>query len=366
MNRRRFCRNIAAVALPLSAPQLFARDENSVSVRYPSEPIADVHMHLLGSNPANGCFLSKRFQKSFALKFSRLFVNFGSGATPEEQDRAYVNRLMNMIAELPDSWRGVLLAMDGIYDSSGHLDLVETLFLIPNDYILSVASKNEKLVPGASINPYRKDALYELERVASLGAVVVKWIPNTMGIDPSEKRIVPFYRRLNELEMTLLTHTGTEYAVGGVVDQKLGNPRLLQLPLEEGVTVIAAHCASGGGDSNGPYFRQFLQMLDENPNLYGDISGLSLMHKSSSLRHLIRNPHYFDRLCYGSDFPLYYTPATSPFYFLGLISVSKAMKLQRIENDLLRDVSTLMELNAPQPFFGRGFEVVKKLKTAGS
>ena len=271
-----------------------------------------------------------------------------------------------MIAELPDSWRGVLLAMDSIYDSSGQLDLGETLFLIPNDYILSVASETEKLVPGASVNPYRKDALYELERVASLGAAVVKWIPNTMGIDPSDKQIVPFYQRLNELEMVLLTHAGTEYAVGGAVDQKLGNPRLLQLPLEEGVTVIAAHCASGGGNSNGPYFRQFLQMLDDFPNLYGDISGLSLLHKSSSLRHLIRNPHYFNRLCYGSDFPLYYTPATSPFYFLGLISVLKALELQRIENDLLRDISTLMELNAPQPFFRRGFEVVEKLRTAGS
>ena len=366
MNRRRFFRNLAAVTLPLAVPRLFSRDEDPAGVHLPSGPIADVHVHLLGSNPDNGCFLSKRFQRSFALKFSRLFVDFGSGETPEEQDRAYVNRLMDLIAKLPDSWRGVLLAMDGIYDSSGQLDFGETLFLIPNDYVLSVASETEKLVPGASINPYRKEALYELERVASLGAAVVKWIPNTMGIDPSDKRIVPFYRRLNELEMALLTHTGTEYAVGGAVDQKLGNPLLLQLPLEEGVTVIAAHCASGGGDSNGPYFRQFLNMIDDFPNLYGDISGLSLLHKSSSLRHLIRNPHYFDKLCYGSDFPLYYTPATSPLYFLGLISMSKALELQKIDNDLLRDVSTLMELNAPQPFFRRGFEVVKKLSTAGS
>jgi hypothetical protein len=44
----------------------------------------------------------------------------------------------------------------------------------------------------------------------------------------------------------------------------------------------------------------------------------------------------------------------------------KALELQRIENDLLRDISTLMELNAPQPFFRRGFEVVEKLRTASS
>ena len=345
----------------LAITPIFFRSQKEV-IHYPQQPIADVHVHLLGSSSANGCYLSDRFQNSFAVRFSRLFTDLGDGDTPEARDRAYVDRMLKLIAELPDNWRGILLPMDGIYDSSGELDLNSTLFLIPNDYALSIAAESNKLVPASSINPGRKDAIDELERVADSGAVIVKWIPNTMGINPSDKSILPFYRKMKELSLTLLSHTGTEYAVGGAVDQTLGNPQLLRLPLDEGLNIIAAHCASGGGDVNGSYFSQFLGMVDDFPNLYGDISGLSMLHKVSSLRHLIRNPHYFDKLCYGSDFPLYYKPATSPFYFLGLLSISTAMALEKIDNDFQRDIATL---SAPAQFFGRGCDVVKELKEVG-
>ena len=361
MNRRRFLSTFAGGVAPLAFPPVFRRSTDEI-IQFPKQPIADVHVHLLGSSPVNGCYLSSRFQNSFAVRFSQLFTNLGDGDTPDARDRAYVDRLLRLISELPDNWRGILLPMDGIYDASGDLDLNSTLFLIPNDYVLSVAGESEKLVPAASVNPHRKDAIDELERVAALGAVVVKWIPNTMGIDPSDKSILPFYRKMKQLNLTLLSHTGTEYAVGGAVDQTLGNPQLLRLPLDEGLNIIAAHCASGGGDSNGSYFSQFLGMVDDFPNLYGDISGLSMLHKVASLRHLIRIPHYFEKLCYGSDFPLYYTPATSPFYFLGLLSISTAMALEKIPNDLQRDIATLTTLSAPEQFFGRGYEVINGLK----
>lgn len=342
-------------------PKILFRSQSEI-MNYPKIPIVDVHVHLLGSSPSNGCYVSNSFQRSLAVRFSRFFVDFGNGDTPEKQDRAYVKRMHRLISHLPDNWRGILLPMDGVYDSSGELDIDSTLFLISNDYVLSVAEKSEKLIPASSINPYRKGAIEELERVASKGAVVVKWIPNTMGINPSDKTIVPFYRKMKDLGVTLLTHTGTEYAVGGVVDQKLGNPEHLRLPLDIGINVIAAHCASGGGDSNGSYFSQFLMMLNNFPNLYGDISGLSLLHKSSSLRYLIKNPQYFEKLCYGSDFPLYYTPAASPLYFLGLIPFAKIIQLEKIENNFLRDISTLMTLPIPDKLFGRGYEAISRMQ----
>ena len=39
---------------------------------------------------------------------------------------------------------------------------------------------------GASVNPTRKDALDELERVAALGAVLNKVLPNAMVFDPAD------------------------------------------------------------------------------------------------------------------------------------------------------------------------------------
>tara|TARA_B100000700_G_scaffold331784_2_gene468633 strand:+ start:32625 stop:33725 length:1101 start_codon:yes stop_codon:yes gene_type:complete len=361
LNRRRFLNYCAGTITPLILPSILPLYKSN-EIIYPKIPIVDVHVHLLGSSPLNGCYVSKRFQKSFAVRMSRFFIDFGKGKTPQEEDEKYVDRLLRLVSELPDSWRGILLPMDGVYDSSGALDYNKTLFFISNDYSLTVATKSGKLISASSINPYRKDAIFELERVSSLGAVLVKWIPNTMGINPSDNKLITFYKKMKDLNMTLLTHTGTEHAVGGAIDQTFGNPKHLILPLEEGVNVVAAHCASGGGDSNGSYFSQFLDMLNIFPNLYGDISGLSLLHKTSSLKHLIKNPHYFEKLCYGSDFPLYFTPATSPFYFLGLISFGKAMKLGRIENDLSRDISTLVTLSVPNNFFGRGYKAIPKIQ----
>ena len=103
-------------------------------------------------------------------------------------------------------------------------------------------------------------------------------------------------------------------------------------------------------------------MLNKFPNLYCDISGLSLLHKSSSLKHLIKNPHYFEKLCYGSDFPLYYTPAASPLYFLGLIPFAKIFQLENIENNFLRDIFTLMTLSIPDKLFGRGYEAISRMQ----
>ena len=181
MNRRHFFTPFTGSMTSLAITPIFFRSQKEV-IHYPQQPIADVHVHLLGSSSANGCYLSDRFQNSFDVRFSRLFTDLGDGDTPEARDRAYVDRMLKLIAELPDNWRGILLPMDGIYDSSGELDLNSTLFLIPNDYALSIAAESNKLVPASSINPGRKDAIDELERVADSGAVIVKWIPNTLSL----------------------------------------------------------------------------------------------------------------------------------------------------------------------------------------
>ena len=104
--------------------------------------------------------------------------------------------------------------------------------------------------PVVSVNPYRQDALDELERGAKRGARLVKWLPNAIGIDPADDLCDAFYRRMNELNLILLSHGGEEKAVEAEEDQKLGNPLLLRRPLEVGVKVIVAHCAGLGDNEN--------------------------------------------------------------------------------------------------------------------
>ena len=58
--------------------------------------------------------------------------------------------------------------------------------------------------------------------------------------------IEPFYRKMKEHDIILLSHGGKEQAVEAEEDQELGNPLRLRKPLDMGVRVIIAHAASLG------------------------------------------------------------------------------------------------------------------------
>ena len=67
--------------------------------------------------------------------------------------------------------------------------------------------------PVISLHPYRPDAIDELDRWGKAGVKYIKWLPNAMGMDPANKAIEPFYRKMKEHNMILLSHGGEEQAV---------------------------------------------------------------------------------------------------------------------------------------------------------
>ena len=72
---------------------------------------------------------------------------------------------------------------------------------------------------------------------------MVKVLPNTQQFDPANARYRAFYRAMAQRNVPLLSHVGYEFSLIGK-DQSVGDPNRLRLPLEEGVTVIAAHACS--------------------------------------------------------------------------------------------------------------------------
>ena len=65
---------------------------------------------------------------------------------------------------------------------------------MPNDYVLSVAEEFPHVfLPVVSVHPYREDAIEELERCYKRGSRMVKWLPNAMGIDPSNGQTLSFF-----------------------------------------------------------------------------------------------------------------------------------------------------------------------------
>ena len=86
----------------------------------------------------------------------------------------------------------------------------------------------------------------ELDRCIAGGAVLMKCLPCCQNIDCSDLRYTRFWERMIEVGLPLLAHAGDEFTLP-MVRPDLTDPRLLRRPLEIGVVVIAAHCATGLG-----------------------------------------------------------------------------------------------------------------------
>lgn len=281
----------------------------------------DFHTHILGlGNSDSGIFINPallsptnpvRYFKFQVFKNASRIFKEGSA------DQDYVGRLKRLIDNLPKQGRFMILGFDKHYGADGKENLERTEFFIPNDYIFSLVEKNPKIfVPMISVHPYRKDALEKLETWNKKGARFIKWLPNAMGIDPSDPKLDDYYSKVKELNMVLLVHVGGEGAVHTGEFEKMGNPLLLRRPLDRGVKIIMAHCASIGSNldlddpSNGEVenFDLFARMMNEKRYqglLFGEISGLTQNNRfDGPLQSLIEKKEWYPRLINGSDYPL--------------------------------------------------------------
>ncbi len=298
---------------------------------------ADVHIHITGG-VNEGCFISPSL---LGKPWSKLiFHRFGLKSDGAEE---YVSLLVSCIRESPIDV-GVILACDAMYDGSGKVD-AKTSFYIPNNFVLKVASKHEELLPGVSINPNRRDALDEIDRCVEAGAALVKWLPNTQGIDPSDRKYKAFYRKLSDHGVPLLSHTGFEFTMK-TVDQKLGDPEKLRLALEEGTIVISAHCGISYSGFSTRFLKVWLSLVREYPNLYGDLAALSLGLGGSLIKRLLKDQAVCSRLVNGSDYPV--------------PPLRTVIDIFRRRNPFTRDYEIKTRLGVPDSVFHRGYQLIRK------
>jgi predicted TIM-barrel fold metal-dependent hydrolase len=204
---------------------------------------------------------------------------------------------------------------------------------VPNDVVLRLAAEHSEFLAGVSIHPARPDALDELERCFERGALLMKCLPNCQNIDLAERRYERFWKKMAELRLPLLAHTGGEHTVP-VINAALADPKLLRLPLECGVIVIAAHCGTASGLFDKDYVGDWVAMLGEFPNLYGDISALVSLNRCAHLRDCLR-PEVAPRILHGSDFPV---PVLGHRLWLqGAIGRDTFRRIQKLKNPLERD-----------------------------
>ena len=337
--------------------------------------LLDYHTHLIGlGTSGSGAFASPEMRSWWhitkRIRFE-VYVSAAGVTDLDDADRQFVARLTDLVRHIPRHGRHLLLAFDKTYTPGGEADLKHTEFFTPNEYAFEVAAKAPDLfVPAISVHPYRADAPQALEAWAKRGARIIKWLPNAMGIDPADPQCDPYYKKVRELGLVLLTHSGEEKAVDGEEAQALGNPLRLRRALDAGVKVIVAHCASLGSNpdlddpeaepqTNFDYFVRLMEEKRYEGLLFGEISATAQFNRlPGPLVTMLARTDLHARLVNGSDYPL---PAinvlvrTGRLVDLGLITDEERDQLREIYdyNPLLFDFVLKRALKDPKT--GRGF-----------
>jgi hypothetical protein len=279
----------------------------------------------------------------------------------EKGDGLVVDRMYELLKKSKYVEKAVVLAMDGVV-SDGLLDTSRTVFYVPNEFVADAVVKHrDKMLFGASVNPYRKDALDRLVWAKRKGAVLVKWLPSIMNIDPSDPKIKPFYEKLVELKLPLLTHTGNELSFPFPIDE-LADPEKLDLPLSMGVKVIAAHIASTGTYQGEQSVNRLARMMRKYPNLlYADISSLTQVNRLGHMKEALTRLEFKGRLFYGSDFPLINIgPLVSPWYQICRLIPREIIPISSLNNPWDRDIKIKQALGTPADAFARSREFLER------
>ena len=304
----------------------------------------DAHVHMVGNGVGgSGGWLRLGGWYRWLAGFMVQQLGFPRDVLEQDLEAIYSEHLLGLVRDSSHD-AVVLLAHEQVYDPDGTLRRDLGTMHVPNDVVLDLADRHPEFLPGVSIHPARADALEELERCLARGAVLMKCLPNCQNIDPSDARYRRFWERMAEARLPLLAHTGGENTVQEV-NRALADPKLLRLPLECGVTVIAAHCATKSGLGDRDFFADWAKMLSEFPNLYGDISAMVSLNRCRHLSDCLR-PEIEPRILHGSDFPV---PVLGHRLWMQTsLSWREFRQLQKIKNPLERDWQFKQALGFPE------------------
>ncbi|MCB1748988.1 MAG: amidohydrolase family protein [Gammaproteobacteria bacterium] len=349
----------ALVILPLLVAGAFTLWPGRPPVNLPPPgTVLDMHTHVaaLGRGCA-GCFVAPELTDSY--KFSWYLRAFGTDAheMAARGDVAVAEHLREQVRNSRFVARAVVLALDGVIDDRGELDRAHTQIYVTNDYVRDLARRFPEFVYGASINPYRRDALARLDQAKRDGAVLVKWIPAIMRIDPADPALDAFYERLVALDLPLLIHVGDENAFHHA-DNALGDPARLLRPLEHGVRVIAAHLATTGDNGGEENFTRLLPLFARYPRLLSEESSLTQVNKLGYLTRGLAHGGVAERLLHGSDWPLQFFPLVWAWWQAPRAPWAELRYAAGLDSPLDRDIAIKAALGTPVAVFTRTASVL--------
>ena len=316
----------------------------------------DSHCHLAGSGDSgSGAWMHPDMESPLhPIRYTQLQFYLNAACVDADAaslDRDYVQRLRRLLQGFHPRSRALLLAFDYRHDDQGRPRPEESVIYVPNHYAAALQRRYpEHFEWIASIHPYREDCVEAVDEAVKLGARAVKWLPSVMGIDPASRQCDRFYAALKRHDLPLLTHVGSEYALQVLGSHLPNHPLRLRYPLDQGVKVIIAHCASIGSGPDldkGPHGPQrhnieFFARLMADPHyeglLFGDIAAITQINRRLEvLRRIFSHQEWHGRLLHGSDYPL---PGVMP-----LFSLSRYVEAGALSGEAARVLSEIRPYN---------------------
>ncbi len=272
--------------------------------------------------PALDSFLAPRIFRRPIWSITPLLAGLGWKPRPgpdfDRKLQAWYER--HLLADGPIQ-RAVLLAFDRYHDDAGRApppperrgQLGSDMYT-SNSLVRDLCRRHpNRFVFGASIHPYRNNALACLDEVFAAGACLMKWLPLHQNINCEDPRTIAVLRHCAKLGLPLLMHYGEEFTLATQHPQFVSIQPLLKVLRElrrtgEMPTCIIAHVATPAlpwGD-RGPHAALLAALLDEfaDAPLYADISALTAFSKLGWLRRMARAQELHPKLVFGSDFPV--------------------------------------------------------------
>ncbi|WP_457675968.1 amidohydrolase family protein [Thiolapillus sp.] len=275
----------------------------------------DIHTHLL--NPA------VRFDRLFdrlVIPFFASSLGVNARALKKDPWETYVQAMARAVATSTRVRQTCLFAVDARVDRRGRELHRDGTVCADTADVLGVARRfPDQFIPFLSVNPLRPDALDRLEEHAANGCRGAKFLQNYWEVDLNDESLVPYYEKLAALKLPLVVHVGSELTLAS--KRAYEGADMLRLPLDCGVTVIAAHMGLGQIDhlafpwrnlSKNPRwfdadYHRILELLETRENLYGDLSALLIPLRARALPHLASQTQIHHKLLFGSDYPVPFT-----------------------------------------------------------
>jgi len=315
----------------------------------------DFHVHIVGTGASGtGCWLRVSGWHRPLAAMMLGHIGMSPDSFERNFDALYVEHLLEQVRQ-SSLGAALILAQDEVYDSAGRRMEGAGSFYVPNAYVLRLAREHEEFLPAVSIHPARPDAMDELEKCLEGGAAAMKCLPNCHNIDCSNPKFRRFWERMAAAGLPLLAHTGGEHTVP-VINPKFADPEVLRLPLECGVKVVAAHCATKSGLTDPEYFFKLLKMFAQHANLYGDISAFNVPLRGRHVRKCLE-PGIVGRMIHGSDYPV---PVNGLWAWLrGFIEGGALRASWKQTNVIERDYQLKLAMGFPAEVFTRGWKLLR-------